>query len=1114
MKELDAIAVEKHDELWEAPEWYRALSLTERLARTAASPTPGPPAATELVERAQARLRAWKAQRPFAQELLFAERLAADALSEADLVSLLAEPSDRLKARVADVPEWLAALRDAFAPSRGDDELWPLLEDVERDHPLAACLPALEPLLRRGLSAVEETVEALRERHGVLPFDPEAIPRIFLANIASAVLFQVSKPLILEMHIARLRGRLQGESGEARFADFARRLRQEGLMVSLLAKYPVLARQLLLTVEQWAEYLGEFLTHLCADWDALSTTFAVYARPGLLVDVDAGRGDPHRRGRTVLLLHFESGLRLVYKPKPLAVDVHFQELLSWLNERGAEPPFRPLELLDRGDHGWSEFVAPAPCASEDEVTRFYERHGAYLALLHALDGADFHNENLIAAGEHPMLVDLEALFHPHVYRDDPMLVGNAAAGALDQSVWRVGLLPRRVWSDDVSVGVDMSGLGGQPGQMNPHPVVGWDGTASDELRVHRRRVELPASENRPRLRDHDVDAVAYTDSIVAGFRRMYRLLVRHRDALLSEQLPRFARDTIRVVARSTNVYGLLLYESFHPDLLRDALDRDRFFDRLWGEAAHHRYLVRLVGAEKRDLWRRDIPLFTTSPDSRVVFTSDGESLTDFLRAPSLEVVRRRVEELDEDDLAKQVWIIEASLATLLMDRKPAVGPRVRVPEPAPRVTRDRLLARAATVGERLEQLALQHDGAAYWLGVGPLDDSAYAVYPTGADLYAGAAGMSLFLAYLGAITADRGHTLLAERALAAVRAQVRARGDAHPDDPDGALSLSVGAFEGIGSIIYLLTNLGVLWRGADLLDEAEQLVRRLPPLIARDERLDVIYGSAGCILALLALHAVRPSRRTMHAAVCCGERLVATAQRMPRGIAWTTLSGQPPLGGFSHGSAGIAFALLRLANRSGERRFREAALEALKFDRTLFVPELHNWADLRVFPPNNPDPTSDGDPGRDRSQTSMVAWCHGAPGIGLGRLAALDELDDSQVREEIDIALGATTEYGFDVNHSLCHGALGNVDFLLVAADVLGRREDHEELERAVAAVVGSIEANGPVSGVPLGVETPGFMTGLAGIGYELLRVAEPHKVPSALVLAPPAWEADGRGAA
>jgi lantibiotic modifying enzyme len=210
------------------------------------------------------------------------------------------------------------------------------------------------------------------------------------------------------------------------------------------------------------------------------------------------------------------------------------------------------------------------------------------------------------------------------------------------------------------------------------------------------------------------------------------------------------------------------------------------------------------------------------------------------------------------------------------------------------------------------------------------------------------------------------------------------------------------------------------------------------------------------------------------------------------------------LGGFSHGTAGIAFSLLLLAGHSREARFREAALDALAYDRSLFVRELNNWADLRVFRTRD----SNGDPPRDaaadRPSTSMVAWCHGAPGIGLGRLGALDELDDREIRHEIDTALRTTIDSGFAMNHSLCHGALGNLELLLMAVRRLDRPQDHEALERATAEVVASIEANGPVTGVPLGVETPGFMTGLAGIGYQLLRLAEPDRVPSALLLAPP----------
>jgi type 2 lantibiotic biosynthesis protein LanM len=1091
------LLTEKDQAFWQAPEWYRALSLTERLWSQEAEQPEISSTPSGTVDKALSRLQAWKGQNPFDQEALYAQRLSLDSLSEQDLLSLLAEPTESIQARISVVPDWLAALRDAFTDAHAIERMLPLLEETKTNDPLDGCLPAISPLLQRGLTSVEEAVQALRQKYAFLPFDTEMLPKAFLTNIVPFILFQLSKPVILEMHIARLQGHLQGETSEARFQDFMRRLSQEGLILSLLTKYPVLARHLVITIDQWTDYLCEFLAHLCADWQAICTIFARDSNPGLLMDLEAGKGDRHRRGRSVLLLRFGSGMQLLYKPKPLAVDVHFQELLAWLNERGAEPYLRPLKLIDRGDHGWSEFVVASPCTSQAEVARFYERQGSYLALLYALDAIDLYNDNLIAAGEHPMFVDLEALFHPHVHDNDPRLAGNLAARAMDQSVWQVGILPQWIWLDKDSPRVEMSGLGGQPGQPMPYPLVRWKEAGTDQMRLARQRVELPGSENRPRLGDRDVDVLDYRDAIIAGFTRMYRLLCQERDALLTEQLPRFAHDQIRVIARSTRVYGALVYEGFHPDLLRDALDRDRFFDRLWTEVAYRPHLARLIPAERQDLLRGDIPLFSTRPDSRTIFTSEREPIVDFLGTASLDVVRQRVQQLGEDDLATQTWIIKASLATLLIGREDAVERPFQIRSVAHPVKREQLLALANAVGRRLEQLALQNDAGAYWLGVGFVDQFTLGLFPTGIDLYDGTAGITLFLAYLGAISGEPSSTLLAKRALTSLRMQLEEQEKYSSEPSDGAVG-------GFGSVIYLLTHLAILWNEAALLREAEELVERLSPLISKDDNLDIIYGSAGCILSLLSLHAVHPSPRTLEVAIQCGDRLLAVAQPMPQGTAWKTMRDQPPLGGFSHGTAGIALSLLKLASSSGQERFRQAALGGLAYDRSLFVPELNNWADLRVFPVGRPGSKQGNVPAAESKQKGMVAWCHGAAGIGLGRLGALEQLDDAKIREEIDIALNTTIEYGFAGNHSLCHGALGNVELLLTAARLLNKPVDHEALERATGLIVGSIEANGWVCGVPLGVETPGLMTGLAGIGYELLRLAEPDKVPSVLLLAPP----------
>ena len=132
---------------------------------------------------------------------------------------------------------------------------------------------------------------------------------------------------------------------------------------------------------------------------------------------------------------------------------------------------------------------------------------------------------------------------------------------------------------------------------------------------------------------------------------------------------------------------------------------------------------------------------------------------------------------------------------------------------------------------------------------------------------------------------------------------------------------------------------------------------------------------------------------------------------------------------------------------------------------------------------------------------SRICW---APGIGLGRLRLLRHLDDPAIRAEIEVAIQSTLAAGFGYNRSLCHGDLGNLDLVLEAARTLDPERWREPCDRVTTAILEGIAHNGPRCGNPLGVASPGFMTGLAGIGYQLLRLAEPARVPSVLTFSPP----------
>ena len=1041
-------------------------------------------------EKAARRLQRWRSHPPYATDSHFAQHLEMAGITEDVFRGLLGEPIEAVRDRLP-TPEWLAEFARAFSrpPARHSRAL----PEAYRGRKTVGFLHAIEPLIDQAQDRLHEGIESLIQTHSFLPFDPGKIEDTLYANLPGQLLMKLSRTLVLELNIARLQGLLKGDTPEERFQCFVERLRRRETALAIFAEYPVLARQLIVCIDNWVHFSLEFLHNLCADWEAMRATFSPEEDPGLLVALDGGAGDSHRGGRSVMIAKFSSGFRVVYKPRSLAVDIHFQELLAWLNVRGDHSPFHTLKILNSGAHGWVEFVEARGCSSPDELRRFYERQGGYLALLYAVEASDFHFENLVAFGEHPVLVDLESLFHPRAPGLDLEQSDQLASRKLNDSVLRVGMLPQLRWATKESEGIDLSGLGAAAGQVTPYKISQWDSVGTDEMKLIHKPAEMPGGNNRPTLNGNPVDALEYAEAIAAGFTKIYRTLLRRRFELLGENGPlaRFAKDEVRVILRSTRTYGLLLAEGFHPDVLRDALDRDHSFDRLWTGVGQIPELARIIPAEREDLWRNDVPIFTTRPDSRDLWSSSGERIAEFFEEPGLALVRRRVRQLSDEDLVKQLWFIRASLTALATGGEGARRASCHLTESQSAPDRVRLLAAARAVGDRLGALALLGEGDATWIGLTLTAKDRWSLAPLGLDLYNGLPGVTLFLAYLGAITGEERYSGLSRAALTTIQRQV---------EQNRPHLTSIGAFDGWGGVIYTLTHLGALWNESELLAQAEEMVGLLPDLIKQDETFDVIGGAAGCIGGLISLCRYASSDRALAAAFRCGDRLLVQARPMERGIGWTPqFPATGPLAGFSHGAAGMAWALLELAALTDEDRFRRAALAAIDYERSLFSAEAGNWPDLREFEPSGRT-TKNGQAG----EKFTAAWCHGAPGIGLARLRALRYLDDAEIRLEIDAALRTTSKQGFGGNHSLCHGDLGNLELLLEAGRMLVEPQWLAQAGRRAAMILESIDKDGWLCGIPLGVESPGLMTGLAGIGYGLLRLAEPARVPAVLVLDPP----------
>jgi type 2 lantibiotic biosynthesis protein LanM len=402
------------------------------------------------------------------------------------------------------------------------------------------------------------------------------------------------------------------------------------------------------------------------------------------------------------------------------------------------------------------------------------------------------------------------------------------------------------------------------------------------------------------------------------------------------------------------------------------------------------------------------------------------------------------------------------------------------------------LEEASELGKRfLAQAQRAPDGSVFWLK--PVRRAADDGKPArlGPHLHAGYAGAALFLSALGKVTGETEYRDVALRTLTPLRRQL-----AHlTGAPEAAarLQLRLGAVTGIGSFIYTFLRVASLLGEDQLFEEACNAATLITPeQIDGDRALDLMYGSAGALLALLLLEreapeAWRDKARPLELALACGEHLLRQRVAEPdEPRAWPAHE-RPPCCGFAHGASGIAYALATLAERTGREDFWLAAQEGIAFERLHYSPEHANWWAVRSR----------------KTPFLLNAWCNGAAGIALGRLSLPRGGDDPQIQEDLDLALKTASSTDDTDADFLCCGNLGRVDILLQASRKLGRKDLLQPAQELAGKVIES--ARGRPHGYRLNTEidqfNPGFYVGLSGIGYTLLRLSGAADLPCVLVV-------------
>lgn len=823
-----------------------------------------------------------------------------------------------------------------------------------------------------------------------------------------------------------------------------------------------LSRRITAIASNWQSMVDEFMLRFGADHKSLAI-FLNSPSDLVISRISHFGSDSHNRGRVVLRVLFERGASIVYKPRSLAVDISWGRLLSWLSAHGAPPSTQVPNTIGRAGYGWTEFIHPQPCINLQEVKHFYTRAGSTLALLHFLRTTDMHSGNFVAVRDTPVLIDLETSLKGEsafpLHTPSSIVLDSRIA---ERAVLTTGFLPA-----EIEINGKFFEVGGLKLGPSTLPSDTQDPAFSVADGISEPMPEPPPYSETlgvPFLRDETPQyAGGYLEQVVNGYRQMMNFLLEIRPALLASASPleQFSNVDLRIVLRPTMIYAALLKRTTstaHAMTNRTAEAQLRILSEL-PRSRIQRPIGELLESEVTALRAHDVPCFYGHSNTTQIWEcGDSDRKQQFFYKKPYASLVSWISEFSYMDLERGELLIRDSFSR---NTRRSLTP-TRTVALTQTYGGEGFLAQTALevathIGEELLKHRIKSDRRSSWFG--PTQERAHLGIIQD-DLYGGRAGIAVFLAALYKITnaerwREEAYSLTQEIADSMV---------ATPGLSTPSTAWGIGASTKTSGVVYALALVAHLLRNQAMADSSKDIVQSATAFTSSFPK-DILSGGAGTLLAFLAVFNRHGDERALDAALNIGHHLAI-------GVLSKAESDESMPRGFAHGFCGIGYALARAYFASGAGIFAEAAQLALI---------------SHAIPPEC---------GSLGSQD--LRWCSGTVGMALARIGSVKILPQTEV-SRIDSILNEAQSFDSAAVDTLCCGRWGRIELLITASRLLSRPH---LLTRAKAIAVAALNEH-QIQRFELPGEpcfNPGFFNGLAGIGYQSLRLID-SELPSVALL-------------
>ena len=883
-------------------------------------------------------------------------------------------------------------------------------------------------------------------------------------DLSKLIFPMIARVCVFELHSSSKNGFLKGDSPESRFNHFIELIEDRDIALHIINKYDVLKNNIETCIKTYIKFTCELYQRISNDYNIINSEF-LQCSCSKVIKIESS-GDIHN-GKSVSIIIFGADLaeyKVVYKPRSLEIDTALNKLLEWFNSQ-TNITQHIQNYVDCGSYGWCEHVGKGSCKNNLDVKTFYKRFGGLLAITYMLRAEDLHYENIIAHGQFPVIIDTECFLQPEFKKGNYHLDSNRTFTTLHTSI-----LPIRILASEENMGIDASGLLGSGNYQTPYQTITWENEGTDKMVATRKKQWINDTNNIAILNGDKVDPVNYIDDFILGFQTFYKIISKHKLFLLSEHsiINHFKNVLVRVVLRHTSEYGKLLYESYHPELLYFESKHKDHFNWLINEGLIYPELKNVFPYEYNELINGNIPIFQTYAQSKYLYNGLGEKIKIKVAQSGYEKLIDHIKNsFTEKDYRIQIDLIKKSIGAYTHNEN--------IKQINQQCLADRSTIIVKNILDSMMSTRIQTDKVVTWATVESIGETLNPGF-TGNNLYDGISGIGFVFLYAGVFLSEKKYISISKLIKNSIINYV----------DQNLMDLSVGAFFGTSGILYYLCHYYHFHQEEDVAFSIDRILDHIINSISTVNDIDITHGIAGCLIAVQSVHKRMHNQKINTIEQILQERLLDLYPNPAVNSTGKTTFNNLATCGFAHGVSGILYAILNSTTAPKSAKCKKWILDADSYLNTCYQEIQRDWSNY-----------TRGD------KHFTVNWCNGSPGIGRYYLTTTDKGNFQTAQNRLHSILSTIKKHAFNNrNHCLCHGNLGNFDFLIQTKLKFPELICKNHYITSAVKLVSGIEEDYTNTNFCSGIS--GLMTGKAGVAYGLLRLINPKFFPSVLNLEPP----------